>query len=126
CASPGISMRVPSRLMTPMLSSVAYATALPSPVQRVANGREVFAATVASERAADPSRLDAQSTNSPDGPCRQYASRPFEESGSAAPAPPAIPYEWSPASTVVNTSATDPAAMSVEDETYGRSDRRGR
>ncbi|HTD63513.1 MAG TPA: hypothetical protein VK732_02125 [Verrucomicrobiae bacterium] len=62
---------MPSTLMTPMLSSVAYATALPSPVQRVANGREVFAAIVASERAADPSRLDAQSTNSPDGLCRQ-------------------------------------------------------
>src|SRR5947208_16532260 len=114
-------MRVPSTLMTPMLSSVAYATALPSPVQRVANGREVFAGTVASERAADPSRLDAQSTNSPDGLCRQYASRPFGESGTAAPAPAANPGEPAPASTVARTSAIDPAGMSVGVATQGRS-----
>ena len=71
CASPGMSVRVPSRLITAMPRSVAYATAFPSPVQRVPNGRDVFAGTVVSDRAWEPSRLDAQRTNAPDGLCRQ-------------------------------------------------------
>ncbi len=60
----------------------------PSPVHRVANGREVLAASVVSDRACEPSRLAAHSTKAPDGLCRQYASRPLEDSGSCPPEAP--------------------------------------
>lgn len=83
-----MSTRVPSSLTTAIPRSVPYAIALPSPVQRVANGREVFAASVVSDRACDPSRLAAQSTKAPDGLCRQYASRPLVDSGCCAPGAP--------------------------------------
>jgi len=66
-----MSVRVPSSLITPIPRSVTYATAFPSPVQRVPNGREVFAASVVSDRASEPSKLDAQRTKPPDGLCRQ-------------------------------------------------------
>lgn len=71
CAGTGMSVRVPSRLMTPMPRSVTYATPFPAPVQRVPNGREVFAASVVSVRGWEPSRLEAQRTNAPEGLCRQ-------------------------------------------------------
>jgi hypothetical protein len=82
-----MSVRVPSSLITPMPRSVTYATAFPSPVQRVPNGREVFAASVVSERGWEPSRLEAQRTNAPEGLCRQYASRPVVESAWSVPVP---------------------------------------
>jgi len=86
-----MSMRLPSTPTTPMLSSAAYATALPSPVQRVPNGRDVFGGRVVSDRGPEPSRFAAQSTNGPDGLCRQYASRPLDESCCSEPGPPLAP-----------------------------------
>ena len=87
CAGTGMSVRVPSSLMTPIPVSVTYATAPPSPVQRVPKGRDVFGASVVSDRASDPSRFDAHRTNAPEGRWRQYASRPLVESACGAAAP---------------------------------------
>ena len=109
-----MSMRVPSRLITAIPRSVTKATALPSPVQRVVNGRDVLAASVVSDRGRDPSRLAAQSTNAPDGLCRQYARRPLEESSGAAPVRAlAAGAGSSPGSTVAKTSATEPTAITA-------------
>src|SRR5688572_3397357 len=119
-------MREPSRLITARPWSVATATALPSPVQRVPNGRDVFGGNVVSDRASEPSRFAAQSTKAPDGLCRQYASRPVDES-CGAPFLALGPEAGSaPASTVVKTSAIDPAAMTAAVAAYGRSPLAGR
>src|SRR2546428_13117836 len=71
-----ISTRDPSRRITPIPRSVTYATAPPSPVQRVPKGREVFALGVVRGRAEDPSGFAAQSTNAPAGVCWAYGCDP--------------------------------------------------
>ena len=110
---------VPSSRTTTRPASAANATPFPSPVHRVASGRDAAGLSVCTGRADEPSRFAAVRTKAPAGFWRQYASRPDGESSGAARPPVLRAAAGSVELVVASTSPTDPTAMKSPAARYG-------